>query len=122
GGYYADDATRPAQRLLRCLTEGFAYQGEASAYRKGQTRGTPSADLPPTAFILFLQNHDQIGNRPLGDRLTTLVHPEALRAAMALQLLCPSIPLLFMRSEEHTSELQSRGHLVCRLLLEKKNY
>jgi maltooligosyltrehalose trehalohydrolase len=98
-GYYSDYARQPARQLLRCLTEGFAYQGEASAYREGKARGTPSADLPPTAFVLFLQNHDQIGNRPLGDRLTTLAHPEALRAAMALQLLCPSIPLLFMGEE-----------------------
>jgi 1,4-alpha-glucan branching enzyme len=98
-GYYSDYAQQPSRQLLRCLTEGFAYQGEASAYRKGRTRGTPSADLPPTAFILFLQNHDQIGNRPLGDRLTTLADPEASRAAMALQLLCPSIPLLFMGEE-----------------------
>src|SRR5207249_214381 len=63
-------------------------------------RGTPSADLPATAFIFFLQNHDQIGNRPLGDRLTTLAHPQALRAAVALQLLCPNIPLLFMGEEQ----------------------
>ena len=99
-GYYGDYADQPAARLVRCLTEGFAYQGEPSPYREGRSRGTPTADLPPTAFILFLQNHDQIGNRPLGDRLTTLAHPEALRAAIALQLLCPSVPLLFMGEEE----------------------
>jgi malto-oligosyltrehalose trehalohydrolase len=98
-GYYGDYATQPAQQLLRCLTEGFAYQGEASRYRKGSKRGTSTAGLSPTAFILFLQNHDQIGNRPLGDRLTTLAHPEALKAATALHLLCPSIPLLFMGEE-----------------------
>ena len=77
----------PAEQLARCLAEGFVYQGEPSAYRKGAKRGTPSADLPPTAFVLFLQNHDQIGNRAFGDRLTTLADPEALRAAIALQLL-----------------------------------
>jgi maltooligosyltrehalose trehalohydrolase len=99
-GYYSDYAGQPAQRLLRCLTEGFAYQGEPSPYRKGQMRGTPTTDLSPTAFILFLQNHDQIGNRPLGDRLTTLAHAEALKAAVVLQLLCPNIPLLFMGEEE----------------------
>jgi 1,4-alpha-glucan branching enzyme len=59
----------------------------------------PSTDLPPTAFILFLQNHDQIGNRPLGERLTTLADPNALKAAIALQLLSPNIPLLFMGEE-----------------------
>jgi maltooligosyltrehalose trehalohydrolase len=98
-GYYSDYAQTPAQQLARCLAEGFVYQGEPSAYRKGETRGTPSADLPPTAFVLFLQNHDQIGNRPLGDRLTTLAHPDALKAAATLQLLAPNIPLLFMGEE-----------------------
>jgi maltooligosyltrehalose trehalohydrolase len=99
-GYYGDYAREAAGRLLRCLTEGFAYQGEASTYRKGKKRGTSCAGLSPTAFILFLQNHDQIGNRPLGDRLTTLAHPAALKAATVLQLLCPNIPLLFMGEEQ----------------------
>ena len=98
-GYYGDYAREPARQLLRCLTEGFAYQGEASTYRKGKGRGSPTGGLSPTAFILFLQNHDQIGNRPHGDRLTTLAHPAALKAAAALQLLCPTIPLLFMGEE-----------------------
>jgi malto-oligosyltrehalose trehalohydrolase len=98
-GYYSDYARAPAQKLARCLAEGFVYQGEPSAYRKGEKRGTPSADLPPTAFVLFLQNHDQIGNRPLGNRLTTLAHPDALKAAITLQLLAPNIPLLFMGEE-----------------------
>jgi maltooligosyltrehalose trehalohydrolase len=98
-GYYSDYAQTPAQQLARCLAEGFVYQGEPSAYRQGETRGTPSADLAPTAFVLALQNHDQIGNRPLGDRLTTLAHADALKAAITLQLLCPHIPLMFMGEE-----------------------
>jgi malto-oligosyltrehalose trehalohydrolase len=98
-GYYADYADRPAERLARCLCEGFAYQGEPSAYRGGVPRGAPSRDLPPTAFVLFLQNHDQVGNRPFGDRLTTGVEGEVLEAAIALQLLCPQIPLIFMGEE-----------------------
>ena len=98
-GYYGDYADEPAQKLARSLSEGFVYQGEPSAYRKGEPRGTPCADLPPTAFVLFLQNHDQIGNRPFGDRLTTLADPDALKAAIGLQLLAPSIPLLFMGEE-----------------------
>jgi len=98
-GYYSDYAEAPATQLARCLAEGFAFQGDPSPYRKGERRGTPSADLPPTAFALFLQNHDQIGNRPVGDRLTTLADPEALKAAIALQLLAPNIPLLFMGEE-----------------------
>ncbi len=59
----------------------------------------PSSHLPPTAFVLFLQNHDQIGNRAFGERLTSLVQPAALEAAIALMLLCPQIPLLFMGEE-----------------------
>jgi maltooligosyltrehalose trehalohydrolase len=98
-GYYADYAKKPAALLARSLKEGFVYQGEPSAHRGGQRRGTPSAYLPPTAFVLFLQNHDQIGNRAFGERLTTLADPAALEAAIALQLLCPQIPLIFMGEE-----------------------
>jgi malto-oligosyltrehalose trehalohydrolase len=98
-GYYRDYSDRPAERLARALREGFVYQGEPSAHRDGAPRGTPSADLPPTAFVLFLQNHDQIGNRAFGDRLTALVEPQVLEAAIALQLLCPQIPLIFMGEE-----------------------
>jgi malto-oligosyltrehalose trehalohydrolase len=98
-GYYAAYADDPARRLARCLAEGFAYQGEPFRFRDGAPRGTPSADLPPTAFVLFLQNHDQTGNRAFGDRLTALAQPQALEAAVALQLLCPHIPLIFMGEE-----------------------
>jgi maltooligosyltrehalose trehalohydrolase len=98
-GYYADYADKPQQRLARALAEGFVYQGEPSPHRNGAPRGTPSADLPPTAFVLFLQNHDQIGNRAFGDRLTAHADAKALEAAIALQLLCPQIPLLFMGEE-----------------------
>jgi malto-oligosyltrehalose trehalohydrolase len=101
-GYYGDYAQAPARQLARALTEGFIFQGDPSPYRKGEKRGTPSADLPPTAFVLFLQNHDQIGNRALGDRLTALADPGALKAAIALQLLSPNIPLIFMGEERMT--------------------
>ncbi|MGZ6176365.1 MAG: malto-oligosyltrehalose trehalohydrolase, partial [Candidatus Binataceae bacterium] len=99
-GYYIDYAEKPAQRLTRVLAEGFVYQGEASPHRNGEKRGTPSGDLPPTSFVLFIQNHDQIGNRAFGERLTALVDPRALEAAIALQLLCPQIPLIFMGEED----------------------
>ncbi|WP_374445787.1 malto-oligosyltrehalose trehalohydrolase [Stella sp.] len=99
-GYYSDYAEGAAARLARCLAEGFVYQGEASAYRGGRPRGTPSTDLPPTAFVLFLQNHDQIGNRAFGERLTALADAAALEAAIALQLLAPQIPLIFMGEED----------------------
>jgi maltooligosyltrehalose trehalohydrolase len=97
--YYADFADRPAERLARCLAQGFIYQGEGSANHDGKPRGTPSGHLPPTRFIAFLQNHDQVGNRAMGDRLTTLVSPDRLRAATGLLLLCPQIPMLFMGDE-----------------------
>lgn len=102
-GYYADYADLPAQRLARALSEGFVYQGDPSAYRKGEPRGTPSNDLRPTSFVLFLQNHDQIGNRPFGDRMTSQVDPERLEAAIALQLLCPHVPMIFMGEELATT-------------------
>ena len=98
-GYYSDYAVAPANMLARCLAQGFAYQGERSTYRQGKPRGSPSGDLAPTAFVLFLQNHDQIGNRPFGDRLVEHADGEALEAAIALQLLCPQIPLIFMGEE-----------------------
>ncbi|SMP74293.1 malto-oligosyltrehalose trehalohydrolase [Noviherbaspirillum suwonense] len=95
-GYYTDYAEDTAAKLCRCLEQGFIYQGEPSPHRMGTPRGTPSGHLPPSSFVLFLQNHDQIGNRAFGERLTTLARPAALRAAMALLLLSPQIPLLFM--------------------------
>jgi maltooligosyltrehalose trehalohydrolase len=99
-GYYADYADAPAARLAGCLKDGFIYQGQPSPYRNGKPRGTNSSDLPPTAFVLFLQNHDQIGNRAFGERLTAMANPAALEAAIALQLLCPQIPLIFMGEEQ----------------------
>jgi malto-oligosyltrehalose trehalohydrolase len=97
GGYY-EDYLPPLPHLGRCLTEGFAFQGERSTYRGG-LRGQPSGHLPPTSFVSFLQNHDQIGNRALGERITAIVGPEAVRAATAVALLSPALPLLFMGEE-----------------------
>jgi maltooligosyltrehalose trehalohydrolase len=97
--YYAGFAEAPAEKLARCLAEGFVYQGEPSPHHDGAPRGEASAHLPPTSFVSFLQNHDQVGNRAYGERLTRLAQPEALRAAMVLLLLCPQIPLLFMGEE-----------------------
>jgi maltooligosyltrehalose trehalohydrolase len=99
-GYYADYAERAHALLCRTLAEGFAYQGEVSQYQGGKVRGEPSAQLPPTAFVSFLQNHDQIGNRAHGDRLTSLVKDDAaLLAAAAVLLLAPAPPMLFMGEE-----------------------
>ena len=97
-GYYEDYASAPTAMLARCLAEGFAFQGQVSTH-SGQARGEPSAYLPPTAFVVCLQNHDQVGNRALGERLTILADPDALRAATVMLLLSPQIPLLFMGQE-----------------------
>lgn len=98
-GYYADFAAQPAVLLARALAEGFAFQGEPSAHAGGARRGTPSAHLPPTSFVFCLQNHDQVGNRALGERLCALADPGALRVATVLLLLSPHIPMLFMGEE-----------------------
>jgi malto-oligosyltrehalose trehalohydrolase len=97
-GYYAAYADAPAKHLARCLAEGFAYQGEVSPFT-GEKRGEPSAHLPPSVFLDFLQNHDQVGNRALGDRLTALGDERKLRALTAIFLLAPSPPMLFMGEE-----------------------
>jgi maltooligosyltrehalose trehalohydrolase len=98
-GYYEDFADAPVRHVGRALTEGFCYQGEPSRYRHGTPRGEPSAHLPPSAFVNFLQTHDQIGNRAFGERLTQLAKPAALRAAITVLLLSPQPPLLFMGEE-----------------------
>jgi 1,4-alpha-glucan branching enzyme/maltooligosyltrehalose trehalohydrolase len=98
-GYYMDYAGRPLDHLVRCLAEGFAYQGEASPYRGNKPRGEPSSGLPPTAFVSFLQNHDQVGNRAFGERIFSLCEAAPLRAALSLLLLAPPPPLLFMGQE-----------------------
>jgi maltooligosyltrehalose trehalohydrolase len=99
GGYYRDYADSPRNSIVRVLSSGFAYQGETSVHRDGKPRGEPSGMKSPMAFVNFLQNHDQIGNRPLGDRLTTQAKPAALEAALAVTLLAPMPPLLFMGEE-----------------------
>ena len=96
GGYYAD-FTEP-RRLPTALAEGFAFQGEYSEYF-GRDRGTPSADLPGERFVICAQNHDQVGNRAQGDRLSTIAPFEAVKLAAGLLLVAPAIPLLFMGEE-----------------------
>jgi malto-oligosyltrehalose trehalohydrolase len=98
-GYYRDYQRSPRQDIARALGSGFVYQGEASAHRGGQLRGEPSGRLAPVAFVNFLQNHDQIGNRALGDRLESMADPKAIEAALAITLLSPTIPMLFMGEE-----------------------
>lgn len=98
-GYYGDYVTSPLSDIARALGSGFVYQGEASAFRGGRLRGEPSGTLNPTAFVNFLQNHDQIGNRALADRLESNARPEAIEAALVITLLAPAIPMLFMGEE-----------------------
>ena len=97
-GYYGDFADDPVKQLGRCLAQGFAYQGDYSKNLK-RVRGESTEGLPPQAFVAFLQNHDQVGNRAQGDRLTTLADAEKHRLARATLLLSPQIPMLFMGAE-----------------------
>jgi malto-oligosyltrehalose trehalohydrolase len=97
-GYYSDYTPEPMRYLCRCLREGFAYQGEYSEYHC-ENRGEPSTHLPPSAFISFLQNHDQVGNRAFGERITQLADPRALKAVVEILLLAPLPPLIFMGEE-----------------------
>jgi maltooligosyltrehalose trehalohydrolase len=94
--YYEDFADAPLTLLGRCLAEGFAYQGEASRHAGGAVRGESSKHLPPQAFVSFLQNHDQIGNRAFGERISALTDPEKLTLAHAVLMLGPQVPMLFM--------------------------
>ena len=102
-GYYRDYRA-PKEQIERVLADGFAYQGEPSPHRDDKPRGEPSRDLPRAAFVNFLQNHDQIGNRPLGERLSTLAESAPLETALAVLLLQPSPPLLFMGEEWGATE------------------
>jgi maltooligosyltrehalose trehalohydrolase len=98
-GYYGDYQRSPRRDLARALGSGFVYQGEAAAFWGGKLRGEPSGRLPPSAFVNFLQNHDQIGNRAFGDRLESIADSKAIEAALAVTLLAPMTPMLFMGEE-----------------------
>jgi maltooligosyltrehalose trehalohydrolase len=95
--YYADFHGR-LDLLGRSLAQGFGYQGEHLKH-EGKDKGEPSAHLPPTAFVTYVQNHDQIGNRPFGERLTEIAPRQAVRSLAAINLLSPHIPLIFMGEE-----------------------
>ena len=96
--YYGDFGGDTVKRLGRCLAEGFAYQGDFS-HNLERERGEPTAGVPPEAFVAFLQNHDQIGNRAHGERLTSLADPAHLALARAMLLLSPQVPMIFMGDE-----------------------
>jgi len=95
-GYYEDFGR--VQQLVKAFREGFVYSGEYSPYRQ-RRHGSSSRDIPADRLVVFSQNHDQIGNRMLGERLSQLVSFEALKLAAGVVLLSPFIPLLFMGEE-----------------------
>jgi maltooligosyltrehalose trehalohydrolase len=94
--YYEDYGS--AEMVLRALRDGFAYRGQYSRFRQ-RRHGAPSDDASAQQFVICTQNHDQVGNRPGGERLETLVGMPACRLAAALLLLAPQTPLLFMGQE-----------------------
>jgi maltooligosyltrehalose trehalohydrolase len=95
-GYYCDFGE--FEQLLKALREGFVYNGQYSVYRK-RRHGNSSRSIPSHRLVVFAQNHDQIGNRLQGDRLSRLVPFEALKLAAGIILLSPNLPLLFMGEE-----------------------
>lgn len=95
-GYYEDFGA--LEQLQKALTEGFVYSGQYSSFRK-RRHGSSSAPVPGRKLVVFSQNHDQVGNRPFGERLSRLVSFEALKVAASAVLLSPFIPLLFMGEE-----------------------
>jgi len=101
-GYYSAYA-EGTEKLGKALAEGFAFQGEHMDYR-GSPRGEPSSHLPPTAFVSFIQNHDQVGNRAFGDRMTSFVPAARIRAIVGIYILLPQIPMIFMGEEFGASQ------------------
>jgi len=95
-GYYMDYDN--LEWLARALRHGFAYQGEFSPFRQ-HSHGADASMLPRQAHVFCIQNHDQVGNRMLGERLATLTDFEAQKLAAALLLLGPGTPMLFMGEE-----------------------
>lgn len=95
-GYYQDYGT--VELLAKAYKESFVYSGQYSPFRK-RFHGNNSSHIPGSQFVVFVQNHDQIGNRMLGERLTHLVSFEALKLAAGVMFLSPNVPLIFMGEE-----------------------
>jgi maltooligosyltrehalose trehalohydrolase len=117
---YFTDYRGSAQEFISACKWGYLYQGQIYRWQK-KRRGTPALDLPPTAFIHFIQNHDQIANFGVGLRAHKLCGPNEVRAITALMLLSPQTPMLFQGQEwaasapfnffaDHDSKL---GELIC---------
>jgi maltooligosyltrehalose trehalohydrolase len=99
-GYYADFGS--LDDLKKCLMDGFVFDGKYSVFRK-HPHGSSSRDIPSNKFVAFIQNHDQVGNRVLGERLSTLIDFEGLKLAAGMLFVSPFIPLVFM-GEEYAEE------------------
>jgi maltooligosyltrehalose trehalohydrolase len=95
-GYYQDFGELP--QLAKALGEGYVYSGQYSSYRQ-RRHGNSSKEIAADHFVVFAQNHDQVGNRMLGERLSALVSFDRLKLAAAVVLLGPFIPLVFMGEE-----------------------
>jgi maltooligosyltrehalose trehalohydrolase len=95
-GYYVDFGR--FEQMAKALREGFVYSGQFSEFR-GKEHGTSTAQRPSGQLVVFSQNHDQVGNRMLGDRLASSLTIEKLKLAAAMVLLSPNLPLLFMGEE-----------------------
>jgi maltooligosyltrehalose trehalohydrolase len=118
--YYTDHYGKP-QEFISAAKWGYLFQGQRYSWQKNR-RGTPALDLPPTAFVSFIQNHDQIANSGTGMRVCDITSPGELRAMTALMILSPQTPMLFMGQEfaastpfhyfaDHHGDL---GELVCK--------
>ncbi|HSA94169.1 MAG TPA: malto-oligosyltrehalose trehalohydrolase [Terriglobales bacterium] len=95
-GYYCDFGR--TEQMAAAFRQGFVYTGQYSEYRR-RRHGSSSAHVPARRMVVFTQNHDQVGNRMLGERLSSLVSLDALKLAAGLVLLSPYLPLLFMGEE-----------------------
>ncbi len=95
-GYYVDFGE--FRQLEKAFGEGYVYSGQHSVFRR-RRHGNSSLDIPPHRFVVFSQNHDQVGNRMLGERLSGVVSFDALKLAAASVILSPFLPLLFMGEE-----------------------
>jgi maltooligosyltrehalose trehalohydrolase len=95
--YYSDYRGKP-QEFIAAVKFGYLYQGQRYSWQKHR-RGTPALDLPPTAFVNFIQNHDQLANSGSGQRCHELTSPSRYRAMTALLLLAPQTPMLFQGQE-----------------------
>src|SRR5262249_7488403 len=100
---YYSDYTGSMQAFVSCAKYGYLYQGQWYSWQK-QRRGTPAFDLPPTRFVSYLENHDQVANSAFGRRLHQLSSPGRHRALTALTLLGPATPLLFQGQEFSSSK------------------